>query len=98
MVEIKYTQDINAPFFICDVCGQRIENIKLGAAVYHGWLKNGETSEVKHVHKGECFLMMESIWKHQGIETASDELITHLIYLLHNSGLKLSDLSEWDDK
>ena len=23
--------------------------------------------------------------------------MTHLIYLLHNSGLKLSELSEWDE-
>ncbi len=85
------------PMLICDVCDTWIEGAGEAAAVWKRASKDGETSEVLHVHKRGCHAQAEH--RLGGKQNCSwEELGTHLLYLVGNSGLSPEQLQEIQDR
>lgn len=95
MIKMLKFSGRSAPVIICDICGKRIEEVKLGAAVFPQIDTEGAIAEVLHVHKRDCHNAAEQ--KIGGGESAPwQELRHHLSYLLHNVRLSLEQLKELD--
>jgi hypothetical protein len=86
-----------APPLFCDTCGKRITDAGLAAAVTVGHpIPEGESSEVLHVHKGECH---DAVDRRLGRQAGWDELSRPLLHLIYNVDLspeKLIDHREAD--
>lgn len=74
-----------APLLFCDVCGERITNASRAAAltVSHS-MPEGESSEVLHVHKGDCHTAAD---RRAGLTLGWEEMSRHLLHLIYNVGL-----------
>ena len=81
------------PLLICDICGERIENLGLGAAVFPRTDVDGEINDVLHVHKRSCHDAAER--KVGGGKGAPwQELQDHFVYLMANAGKPVEQLVE----
>jgi hypothetical protein len=79
-----------APLLFCDTCGKRITDAGLAAAVTVGHpVPEGESSEVLHVHKGECH---DAVDRRLGRQAGWDELSRHLLHLIYNVDLSIGKL------
>lgn len=91
MIKILENNGNSAPILICDICGERINNAREGAAVFGDKASDKGVKDVKHVHKASCHDMAE-------IELAGEdnwqEMSQHLRLLLHNVGLTPKDLDD----
>lgn len=97
MIKVLYDDGRYAPIMICDVCGERIEDAKNGAAVSNSdpeVLSDGDAVEVKHTHKGDCHDEADQHLREQGIHPGWNSLTTHLMQVLHNTGLSPKDLED----
>lgn len=86
MIKLVLIEGRSAPLLFCDHCGKRIENVLMAAAVF-ARVGEGESSPVKHVHKGECHRETERVMNTNHWQ----ELSTHLRYLIDN----VSMTPEW---
>jgi hypothetical protein len=88
-----------APVVICDICGKRVEEADLGAAVFPRMQSESEGTvvQVLHVHKGPCHdkaqLQLGGVR-----DTAWQELRIHFSYLLHNLGLSVEKLRKLEQE
>ncbi len=99
MIKIQINKGKYAPVLVCDVCGGRIKDAVMATTVFTDrkadgtFMKQGELTDLVHVHKGQCFLIADRDLG--GLDGAlSEELRFHLLYLLHNSGMNQKKLSE----
>lgn len=102
MIKILVLNARHAPIIMCDLCGQKIDDAIIGAAIFNNRtpggdrLPDGSVIDVLHAHKGECHDLAET--KLGGKElTGWIELERHVRYVLHNSGLDLQELLDYDD-
>lgn len=97
MIKIEHHQGVYAPLCVCDMCGQRITDANQALALYpnHSGPGAGERVEVLHVHKGECDQRATNGF---GDDGGTDELSTHLVYLLNNVGLRGASLKALIDR
>lgn len=93
MIKMLSASGRSAPVLMCDVCGERIKLVGMGAAVFPRSDSDGAEVEVLHVHKGECHDKAESRVG-SGKGAPWQELGNHFSYLLHNIGLPMSRLQE----
>jgi hypothetical protein len=97
MIKMLNASGRSAPVIICDICGKRIKEHELGAAVFPRTDSEGAIAEILHVHKGQCHDEAEQ--KVGGGKGAPWlELINHFSYLLHNLGLSVERLEELDQE
>ena len=52
MIEIVTLPVRNTPMLYCDICAKPIRDASQAAAVFEGWLKEGQRVAPFHVHKG----------------------------------------------
>ena len=93
MIRIEHHEGVYAPLCVCDICGKRITDARQAMALYPnpGGPGAGERVEVLHVHKGKCDTLATNSY---GDDGGTDELSTHLFYLLKNVGLNGGTPSE----
>ena len=77
-----------APIVVCDACGERIKDATMAAVLTSGAIVDGDSAEVKHVHKGQCHDAMEKTIDGHGWE----EMDRHLLQLIYNAGLSIDKL------
>lgn len=93
MIRVLEKSGRSCPVLLCDICGERIENLGLGAAVFPRTTAEDELREVLHVHKRACHDAAER--QLAGLKGAPwQELQDHFIYLVSNSGKPVEDLLE----
>ena len=61
MLKVKRTNHRSAPAFCCDICGQPIEEISLGAALYTSTSQEGEEAKVLIVHKPTAEYLLKGV-------------------------------------
>lgn len=80
-----------APLCLCDICHERILDAALALALH---LKEESTAEnpypIIHVHKGDCDRKATAKY---GQKLGSDELSTHMVWLLHNMNLRKDNIA-----
>lgn len=93
MLKILYSDHQFFPILVCDVCGRRIEQASLAAAINPSAIQDGERVvqegdllEVLHAHKGDCHKQAEERFGGK-YRTGWTELGSHLSQLTHNVGL-----------
>src|SRR5215469_3758882 len=102
-LEIRHHQgepDIFCPIFVCDHCGQKIENAEEGMYHYRDDEKGTPLDEsIKLYHKRPCSYQAEMEERKQGRKGFPWNELRDLIgYLVNNSGLKWHKLiSEYCD-
>lgn len=78
---------------ICDACGGQITDGRMALAVWPAEMTQGGTSPIQHVHKDLlCQGAMEASMAKFGRQMAAEELGSHLLYLVQNTGFSLDDL------
>lgn len=93
MIKVIRKDAITHPIIVCDACGNRIEDIRLAAAVYPYSQGDDETTGVLHAHKGSCLDQAEE--KLGGVASTSwHELEDHLIWLVTGAGMTMRDLAK----
>jgi len=97
MIKIEHHQGIYAPLCYCDVCGERIVDAHQAIVLYPHFAEKGtgKSVEIMHVHKGKCDQRATNSY---GDDGGSDELSTHLVYLLNNVGLRGDSLKSLIDR
>jgi hypothetical protein len=100
MLKILYSDYQFCPILICDVCGGRIEQASLAAAINPSVIqdgkrvvKEGDVLEVLHAHKGDCHRQAEERFGGK-YRTGWTELGSHLSQLTHNVGLTPTKIAE----
>lgn len=106
MIKYTYKDGLTIPVIVCDVCGERITDGAMAAAVSGELGISHEVDslfDVIFVHKGKCHTRAENKVRSEkkGIDTDTHivgwtELRTFLSYLVHNTGFKLEDLKDDD--
>jgi hypothetical protein len=88
-IAIHFIDGQSCPFFLCDVCGDRILEPRKAMCA---WLEGDERSqegnhiEPIHVHKGRCLDAYEANETSQR-RLMTEELVTHVAYLVSNSSI-----------
>jgi hypothetical protein len=93
VLKIIKVGDVSEPAIFCDVCTKQITAAGEAAAVYPYEEKDGAVLEVLHVHKGRCHDTAENKVGSNG-GAPWQELESHLLWLLKNTGLPLDRLGE----
>jgi uncharacterized protein YndB with AHSA1/START domain len=89
MLKVISKNGRTVPIVCCDVCGSWIDDAGLGAAVFASLGDEGDTKEVRLVHKGACHDKDEARLREHGMSAGWQELKRFLADLLHNTGLSL---------
>lgn len=85
MITVHMIEGLACPFFSCDVCRERIDDIGLAWAVWGEGPGDETCCLVHHVHKGPCLRVFEGRLP-DGADLASDELSDRLAFLSANCG------------
>lgn len=99
MEKVLHKDDKLIPILICDHCGERIEDAGNANCLLEEdrpYPDDGETTDVYHVHKGECDRALSAELSEGG--AGHSELETHLWRLCHNSGLPSDRIKEVEDR
>lgn len=91
MLIVMNSKGRNAPVVVCDKCGDRIKSAKDGMVLYPSSGEEGKPVAHYHVHRGECDKAMT---KKHGDLGGTDELATHLVWLLSNLELNGEQLKK----
>ena len=100
MIRIMYANRRYSPILVCDICGQRIEDGAMAAALTGDMTQEeGSLTDVLHVHKGSCHTQAERTIESTLAEpdvVGWQELGAHLSSLIHNVGFKPKDLEDYE--
>ena len=83
-----FGQGVSSPVFVCDACGERVENARMGAYV---WARGRDAepggTDVLIVHKGRergCHRAVEAALEAEGLQASWEELTHFPMYLARN--------------
>src|SRR5688500_5625800 len=95
-IRLLYLRGKYIPLFVCDQCGKRIEDARQALEISDATtsLKDGDMTNVFHVHKGACDQAMEAKLG----PTGSNELTDHVFQLAYNVGLRQRDFTAFDQR
>jgi hypothetical protein len=83
MTRIEHHDGRACPYLYCDECGHKIRGIGLAMAAW-----TLDNPRVYHVHKGRCLDRLERRVSPESW-LLTEELITHLYYLVSNHGMTM---------
>lgn len=92
-IAIHFIDGLSCPFFVCEVCGNRITDVAQAMAAWGevlGGTRNGDPVTPAHVHKGACLDIFEKRLA-KGQRLMTEELATHLEFLADNSNSEAED-------
>lgn len=96
MIKLLYSIDEGyIPVVVCDICGRRIKDGLMAAAVYQIWdLADGDMADVLHAHLGDCQAEAET---RLGGQVGWDHLSRHLLLMLAPiAGIDIDKIREVD--
>lgn len=88
-IRIDWHAPIYCPFFICDVCSERILAPEMAMAAWSEQSRHlgaSDTYVTSHVHKGPCLEAYEEALP-EGRTLMTAELHEHVAHLLRNTAL-----------
>ena len=94
MIKIFQEGVESVPMFVCDICGKPIKEPDNGVVVFKNLMKNGESCEVLHAHKGRCHDLAEERITKTGAYVGWNEMIDHLALLVQNTGFTFDQLKK----
>ena len=93
MIRTLHKDGHDLPLLICDICDTWIEGAGEAAAVWKTARNEGDATPVLHVHKRGCHALAEQRLGGRA-ECSWEEMGTHLLYLVGNTGLTPEQLQE----
>ena len=97
MIRTLHKDGHDLPLLICDICDTWIEGTGEAAAVWKTARVAGDASAVLHVHKRGCHAAAEQSLGGK-VNCSWEELGTHFLYLLGNTGLTPEQLQALQDR